>query len=121
MLLARVVSVRHSAFPCPAFRLPLPFAGRAPGPFPLVLEQVPQEFLAPLRRCLAPGPFQAARDCVGTLAGAMAAVPAEALLLEGGRLGLGAEPVHGSGAMGLAEGVATGNERDCLLVIHRHA
>src|SRR3990172_5392205 len=109
MLLARVVGVRHGAFPCPVFRLPLPFAARALGPFPFIPEQVFQESVAPLRRCFAPGPFQAARDRVGTLAGAMTAVPAEALLLDGGRLGLGAEPVSGSGTVCFPEGVATGN------------
>ena len=36
-------------------------------------------------------------------------------------LGLGADEVGIAGAVGLAEGVAAGDERDGLLVVHRHA
>ena len=51
---------------------------------------------------------------------AVAADPAQALLLERGALGLGADEVGVAGTVGLAEGVATGDEGDGLLVVHGH-
>ena len=48
-------------------------------------------------------------------------LPAEALLLERGALRLRADAgVRIAGAVGLAEGVAAGDQRDGLLVVHRH-
>ena len=56
-----------------------------------------------------------------TFAAAVAIRPPEALLGEAGGLGFGTDVGFGGRAMGLAEGVATGNEGDGLLVVHRHA
>ena len=47
--------------------------------------------------------------------------PAEAHAVHGAALGLGTDEVGVAGAVGLAEGVATGDERDGLLVVHGHA
>ena len=66
-------------------------------------------------------PSRPAGDRVGALAGAEAVLPAEALLLDGAALGLGADVVGVDGAVGLAERVAADDERDRLLVVHRHA
>ena len=75
---------------------------------------------APLGRRARPGDLEAAGDGVAALAGAVGAVPAEALLLEGSRLRLGADVVGRTGAVRLAERVPAGDERDGLLVVHRH-
>lgn len=57
-----------------------------------------------------------------SLAGAVGLLPAEALLLERGTLGLGADVLQRvGGAVRLAEGVTAGDEGDGLLVVHRHA
>ena len=104
-----------------ALRLPLLGAGRALRQLPFVLEQVVEEVVAPLRRRLRPGDFRAAGDGVAAEAGAVLALPAEALILDGGAFRLRAEQRRIAGAVGLAEGVAAGDQRDGLLVVHRHA
>ncbi len=101
--------------------LPLMRTCRALGQLPLVAEQVLEEVVAPLGRRLCPGDFEAAGDRVSALAGAEAALPAEALLLERGRFRLGTHVGRGAGAVGLAEAVAPGDERHRLLVVHGHA
>mmetsp|Transcript_53157 Transcript_53157/g.124507 ORF Transcript_53157/g.124507 Transcript_53157/m.124507 type:complete len:299 (+) Transcript_53157:1535-2431(+) len=100
---------------------PLLGAGGRLGQLPFVGEQVVEEVVAPLRRRLGPGHLQAAGDGVLAVAAAEAAVPAQALGGEVGALGLDALVVLGRGAVGLAEGMAAGNQRDDLLVVHRHA
>src|ERR1035441_4452661 len=96
--------------------------GRALGQFPFVAEQVLADVVAPLPRRRTPSNFQAAADRVVAVAAAIGVVPAQALLLDGGGLGYGADIlVRISSAVGFAEGVAAGNERNRLLVIHRHA
>ena len=116
--------VRARRAPCPrsaSFGLPLLRAGRALGQLPLVAEQGLEEAVVPLRRRRRPGALQPAGDRVGALAGAVAVLPAEALLLERGALRLRADVARRSaGAVGLAEGVAAGDQRDRLLVVHRH-
>ena len=107
--------------PAPPFGCPLVRAGRALRQLPLVAEQVPEEVAAPLRRRRGPGDLQAAGDRVAARARAEAALPAEALRLDVGGLRIGAHVRRGAGAVGLAEGVAAGDQRDRLLVVHRHA
>ena len=102
-------------------RLPLLRAGRALGQLPFVLEQVLEEVVAPLGRRLRPGDFRAAGDGVGADAGAVLALPAEALILERAGFRLRSDQRRIAGAVGLAEGVAAGDQRDGLLVVHRHA
>src|SRR5437868_2848387 len=51
----------------------------------------------------------------------MLALPAKALILDGANFRLGSDERRVAGAVGLAEGVAAGNQRDGLLVVHRHA
>ena len=121
MTLRRVVGIRHRAGACAILRLPLMRTGRALRQFPFVAEQVPEEVVAPLRGRGGPGDFQAAGDRVAAFAGAEAALPAQALLLEAGRFRLRPHMGRRAGAVGLAEGVAAGDERHRLLVVHRHA
>ena len=116
----RVVRVRDGVGAGGAGGLPLLRAGRALGQLPVVAEQVLEEAAAPRRRRRRPRDLQPARDRVPALAAAEAALPAEALLLERGGLRLGPDVVGGAGSVGLAEGVAAGDQRDRLLVVHRH-
>ena len=113
--------MRDRALTGAALRLPLVRAGRALGQLPLVAEQVLEEAVAPLGRRVGPRDLEPAADGVGALAGAVAALPAEALRLEGGRLGFGTDVGRRSRAVGLAERVSAGDERHRLLVVHRHA
>ena len=85
-------------------------------------EQRLEEARVPRRRGVRPGALEPAGDRVGALAGVVAVAPAEALLLERGALGLGADVLVGvGGAVRLAERVPARDERDRLLVVHRHA
>src|SRR5262249_18818056 len=75
---------------------------------------------APLRRRLCPGDLRAAGDGVGAQAGPVFALPAEALILDGAGFRLRADQRRIAGAVGLAEAVAAGNQRDGFLIVHRH-
>src|SRR4029079_2220386 len=101
-------------------RLPLRNAGRALGKLPFVLEQVLEEVVAPLGGRLGPGDFRATGNGVGSDARAVLALPPEALGLDGTAFGVGANQRRVAGTMGLAEGMAAGNQRNGFLVIHRH-
>ena len=68
-----------------------------------------------------PGALEPAGDRVDALAAAEAVLPADALVLDGAPLGLGADVVGVDGAVALAERVAADDERHRLLVVHRHA
>src|SRR3972149_10773744 len=93
-------------------RFPLMRTGRALGQFPFVAEQVPEEVVAPLRWRRGPGDFQAAADRVTAFAAAIGVLPAEALLLDGGAFGLGADILARiSRALGLAERGSAGGGR----------
>jgi len=99
---------------------PLVGAGGALGELPLVAEEDLEEAVVPLVRGVGPGDLQAGGDRVGALAGAVRRPPTQALLLDRRALGLGADQVGVAGAVGLAERVTAGDERDGLLVVHRH-
>ena len=116
-----VVGVRDRPFTGAVLRLPLLRTSRARGQLPFVLEEVLEEVVAPLRRRRGPGDLETARDGVGSLAGFVAALPAETLLLEVAALGFGTDVGRRARAVGLAERVAAGDERHRLLVVHRHA
>src|SRR6476659_4978785 len=100
---------------------PLVRAGRGLLQLPLVAEEDLEVLVVPTRRVVGPRHLEARGDGVRALARLVGALPAEALRLERGALGLRADQVGVTGAMGLAEGVATGDECDGLLVVHRHA
>src|SRR5581483_499 len=96
-------------------------AGGALGELPFVLEEVLEEIVAPLGRRRGPRDLEPAGDRVTRFAAAEFALPAEALLLDAGAFRLRAHERGVARAMGLAEGVAAGDEGHGLLVIHRHA
>ena len=80
-----------------------------------------EEAVAPLGRRGGPRDLEAAGDRVLALAGVVGVAPAEALQLQRRTLGLRADVLLGVGrTVGLAEGVAAGDQRDGLLVVHRH-
>ena len=117
-----IVGIGHGVRRRLVLRRPLVCAGRALGKFPLVLEQVFQEVVVPLHRVGGPCAFQPAGDRIAADAAAIAVLPAEALLLDAGAFGIGADILgRVGGAVGLAEGVAAGDQRHRLFVIHRHA
>src|SRR5882724_11867213 len=95
-------------------------AGRTLREFPLVAEQVREEVVAPLRRRRRPNDFQAAADGVTAFARFEFALPAKALFLDTGGFRLCADQFRIASAVGFAERVTPGNERNGLLVIHRH-
>ena len=77
--------------------------------------------VAPLRRGLRPGHFGTAGDGIGAEAGAILALPAEPLILDGAAFRIRTDQRRIAGAVGLAEGVAAGDQCDGLFVVHRHA
>ena len=118
----RVVGVRHGAGPRATSRDPLPQPGGAQRHVPLVVEQGPEEAVVPPGRGGGPRPLEPAGDGVRPLPGAVAAPPAQPLLLERGALGFGAEVLFRVGrAVGLAEGVTACDQCDGLLVVEPHA
>src|SRR5690606_25254563 len=68
-----------------------------------------------------PGDLRAAGNGVRAAAGAVPALPAEALILDRGGLGLRADEGRIAGAVGLAETVPAGDQRHGFFVVHRHA
>src|SRR6202022_4427815 len=119
MTLRRVESVRNRGGS--VLRPELIGPSRALLQLPFILEQVLEKAVAPLRRRRAPGDFRAAGDRVFSFPCAIAALPAEAHLLNGRSFGLGTDQRAVAGAVGLAEAVSAGDERNRLLVVHRHA
>ena len=90
--------------------------------FPLIAEQVFEEAIVPFGRVAGPRDLEPAGNRVVALAGAEAVLPAEPLLLDRRALRLRADMLSRIGsAMRLAEGMAAGDQRHRLLVVHRHA
>ncbi len=120
MCARRVVRVGHGALRLGVRGRPLLRAGRAVRELPLVPEQGVEVGVVPLDRSAGPGPLDAAGGGVDALAGAERVLPAQAQLLDGCALGLGADERRVARTVGLAEGVPAGDESDGLLVVHRH-
>src|SRR5437867_7853050 len=88
----------------------------------IVLVEIIEEPVVPLRRFGGPGALQPARDRILALAAAKPVRPAETLLLQTGALRFGTDvPDGGGGTVRLADGVAADDERNRLLVVHGHA
>ncbi len=86
-----------------------------------IVEEIVEEVVAPLGGRLAPGDFRAAGDGVGADARAVLAAPAQTLVLDHRAFRLGPDEGRIAGAVGLAEGVAAGDQGDGLLIVHGHA
>src|SRR3984893_4370718 len=102
-------------------RFPLMRTGRTLGQLPFVAEQVREEVVAPLRWRRGPDDFQAAGDRVTPFARAIFARPAEALLLDVAAFRLWTHQCGIAGAVGFAEGVTAGDQRNRFFVVHRHS
>ena len=118
--LRRIMSIRHGALGRGIRGSPLLRTGGARRQLPVVLEQVVEVPVVPLRRLVGPCALQPAGERVGALAAAEGVPPAEALLLEGATLGFRTDVLRTDCTMALAEGVAADDERNRLLVVHRH-
>src|SRR5918994_7441037 len=114
------MSIGHGALGRGISGSPLLRTGGARRKLPVVLEQIVQELVVPLRRLVGPCALQPAGNRVGASAAAEGVPPAEALLLEGGSLGFRTEVLRTDRTMDLAERVAADDERNGLLVIHCH-
>src|SRR5271165_6223273 len=107
-----IVRIRHRTIASAIFRSPLMRTSRTLRQFPFVAEQVLEEVVAPLRRRLGPNDFQATADRVIAFARLEFALPAEALLLDGRGFRLWAHIGRRASAVGLAERMPAGNQRD---------
>src|SRR5262245_13383016 len=115
MLLRLVEGIRNVG--CRTFGLPLLRAGGTLRQLIFVVEQVLEEQIAPLGRRLRPGDFRTAGDCIGAEAGAVLALPAEALIFQFAHFRLWSYQRRIAGAVGLAEGMSAGDQRDGLFVV----
>ncbi len=119
--LVRVERIRHQVCRSLGFRHPLGGTCRALRLHPLEGKQVVEVLRRPGNRVGRPGALEAAGDRVATAAAAALVGPAEALLFDSGCRGLDAYAVgRRLGAVGLAERVSAGDQRDGLFVVHRH-
>src|SRR5258705_12976387 len=114
------MGIRNSTRPSTVIGSPLERAAWALHEFPLKAEQVFQVVVAPFDRGGGPCAFQTTGDRVGSFTAAEGVCPAQTLLLNSGALGFGADIFARVGsAVGFAERVPAGNERNGLFVIHR--
>ena len=120
--LRRVVGVGHGALGRGVLGRPLLRAGGARRQLPLVVEQVVEVAVVPLRRVVGPGALEPAGDRVGALAACRTCSSSRGPGASTGQPS-GSGPTYSGvgGAVALAERVAAGDERHRLLVVHRHA
>src|SRR3712207_7093978 len=95
------MSIRHGALGLGILRSPLLRTGGARRELPVVLVQVVEEPVVPLRRLVGPRALEPAGERVGALAATTCVPPAKALLLDGGSLGFGTDAVRRDCAMAL--------------------
>src|SRR3984957_13118619 len=118
----RIVRIGNEVRPRTVCGSPLDRAARALGLHPFEREQVIEILRRKRNRVGRPGAFQTAGDGVVALARTALVLPAETLLLYTGSGGRRSHALGGIlGSMRLAEGMPAGDERDGLLVVHRHA
>ena len=117
-----IVGIRNGIRCCPALRGPLVCTAGTLHAFPFVTEEIFKEVVVPLRGVVGPCAFQTAGDRVRATPVAKRVFPAEALLLNARALRLGPDILACIAcAVGFAEGVPAGNERNGLFIIHRHS
>src|SRR6476661_6637306 len=117
MPLRRIMGVRDSACARAVLRRPLVRACRTFGELPLETEQVLQVVVAPFCGCLGPRAFESAGDRVRAFAAAKLIAPSETLLFNIGAFRFGPYILRGHrSAMGLAEGVASGDQSYRLFI-----
>ena len=119
--LRRIVRRRRHVLWLLVDRLPLLSARGRAHQLIFIIEQQPEVILRPLRRRVDPRTFDAAGDGVFAKAALVGARPAETLERDVGALGRDVDQARVARAMGLAERMAAGGERDGFLMVHRHA
>ena len=100
---------------------PLVSTRGALGQLPIIFQEGLQVAHIPFCRPRFPSALGAAADGVTRFAGAKAALPAEAHLLNGGGFGLGTDQSGIASAVTLAKGMATGHQGHGFLIVHGHA
>src|SRR5215813_13760019 len=94
-------------------RCPLIGASGTLGQFPLIVEKILEEVVAPLRRCRGPGDFQATADGVGTVTFAKFIFPSDTLKLYFSAFWFRANVIsRNCGTVSFAEGMPAGNQRN---------
>ena len=121
--LCGIVGIRHRAVARAIFWRPLLRAGRALGELPFVAEQVVEEVVAPLGRCLRPNSLPEARFPSGRrLCPCQTYSSSQGPALRGWRpSGFRAHQFRVASAVSLTEGVTAGNQRHGFFVVHGHA
>src|SRR5262249_6844147 len=108
--LGRIMGIGDLACTRAVLRCPLICTSRAPGEFPVVLEEILEEVIAPLRGSFGPGDLETAADCVTAVTFSQFVLPSEALVFDFCALGFCADVVgRNASAVSLAERVAAGN------------
>src|SRR5580658_6305815 len=116
------MGIRHGLRPRGVPGSPLLGAGRAAGQLPLVAEQIVEVVVVPAGGMGGPCTLEPTGYGIDTLAAAEGILPAETLLLDRCALRFRSDIFGGVGcAVGLAEGVSAGDQRDGFLVVHGHA
>src|SRR5271157_2688755 len=113
--------IRNHMFRLNVLCCPLVSASRTFDQFPLIGKQHFQIAVIPLSGLGLPGTFDAAGGCVYALAGAETVLPAQALLLDRSAFWLGTHKFRVARTVSFAKGMAAGDERDGLLIVHGHA
>ncbi len=122
MGLARNVCIGHGTRTGIAFGFPLVGTCRALEELPFVAKEVLEIIVAPLSRSRGPNTLQTTCNGVLRVALAHGVFPTKALLLNRRTRRLGTHVFLGiARSMGLAEGVATGNQGYGFFVVHGHA
>src|SRR5919107_2641390 len=114
------MSIGHGALGFRVLGRPLLRAGGARRELPVVLEQVVQVPVVPPRRLVRPCALQTTGERVPAHANAEGVPPAEALLLDGGSLGLRTEVLGIDCTVALTDRVAADDQRNRFLIVHGH-
>src|SRR5204862_735571 len=97
--------IGHRALGLGILGRPLLRAGRAPRQLIVVVEEVVEVSVVPLRRLVGPRAFQPAGDRVSALTRSEGVRPADALRLDRATFGLGADQIGIAGTMAFAKRV----------------
>src|SRR5579871_5173922 len=120
MTLGRIVRIGNQTSACAILWCPLMGAGGTLGELPFVAKKILKKIVAPFGWRLGPDDFQAAANRIGTLAAAEFAFPTEALLFNACRFRFCTNVCGIACAVSFSECVATCNQRNGFLVVHRH-
>src|SRR5262249_13129457 len=122
MPLRWIVGIRNGAGCSPILGKPLVRTGWALSELPLIGEQVFQIVVVPLHRVSSPCALQPAADRIDPAAVAVTVLPTQTWVCDACGLRIGTDiAARIRSPVSFAERVPAGDERNGLLVIHRHA